>query len=136
MGFVLTEAASQIPTDRRYTEEHEWALQEDGGIVLVGITDFAQHELGDVVYADLPTVGTRVIAMGEFGAVESVKAASDLFSPVTGEVVAVNETLVEQPELINDSPYDQGWMVRIRMDDPSEYGKLLDAEAYRALLHG
>lgn len=131
----MAQAASQVPGDRRYTEEHEWALREGEDVVQVGITDFAQHELGDVVYADLPTVGTRLTAMNEFGAVESVKAASDLFSPVTGEVVAVNEALVEQPELINDSPYERGWMIRIRMDDPAEFDQLLDADAYRALIN-
>jgi glycine cleavage system H protein len=131
---LLTEAGNQIPTDRRYTEEHEWALREGDDVVQVGITDFAQHQLGDVVYAELPKVGSKVTAMGEFGAVESVKAASDLFSPVTGEIVGVNEALVEQPELINDSPYDQGWMIRIRMDDPSEFDALLDAEAYKAVV--
>ena len=130
----MTEAGDQIPTDRRYTEEHEWARRESEDVVQVGITDFAQHELGDVVYAELPQIGTRVTAMGEFGAVESVKAASDLFAPVTGEVVGVNEALVEQPELINDSPYDQGWMIRIRMDEPGEFDGLLDAEAYRAVI--
>src|SRR5439155_18382096 len=98
---------SDIPADRRYTEEHEWALREADDVVLVGITDYAQHELGDVVYAELPAVGTQLSGMAEFGAVESVKAASDLFAPVTGEVVDTNTALVEQPELINDSPYDQ-----------------------------
>lgn len=121
---------SSVPDDRRYTTEHEWALRE-GDTVLVGITDYAQHELGDVVYADLPKVGERVAAMGEFGALESVKAASDVFSPVSGEVVAVNEDLVEHPEWINESPYERGWMVRIRVEDPSELDALLDAEAYR-----
>lgn len=134
--MLLTEPASQVLDDRRYTEEHEWALRESESVVLVGITDYAQHELGDVVYAELPNVGTHVSALNEFGAVESVKAASDLFSPVTGEVVAVNGALVEQPELINDSPYDQGWMVRIRMDDPNEFDQLLDAQAYRTLISG
>jgi glycine cleavage system H protein len=134
MGSSVTEPTSHIPDDRRYTEEHEWALAESDGTVLIGITDFAQHELGDVVYADLPKPGTQVTATNEFGAVESVKAASDLFSPITGEVVAVNEALVEQPELINDSPYDQGWMIRVRAADPKELDQLLDADAYRALL--
>lgn len=121
---------SSIPDDRRYTTEHEWALRE-GDSVLVGITDYAQHELGDVVYADLPAVGSDVEALGEFGALESVKAASDVFSPVSGEITAINEELVEHPELINESPYERGWMVRIRMDDPAEFDTLLDAEAYR-----
>ncbi len=124
---------SEIPSDRRYTAEHEWALLE-GDVVLVGITDYAQHELGDVVYADLPKVGERVTGGGDLGAIESVKAASDIFSPVTGEVVAVNGALVEHPEWVNESPYERAWMVRIRMNDPAEYQQLLDAEAYRRLI--
>jgi glycine cleavage system H protein len=115
--------------------EHEWALR-DGDVVLVGITDYAQHELGDVVYTDLPKVGERVTGGGDLGAIESVKAASDIFSPVTGEVVAVNAELVEHPEWVNDSPYELAWMVCIRMDDPAEYEQLLDAAAYRRSIEG
>ncbi|MSQ24449.1 MAG: glycine cleavage system protein GcvH [Chloroflexi bacterium] len=125
----------EIPSDRRYTPEHEWARRE-GDVVAVGITEYAQHELGDVVYPDLPEVGTHVVAMEEFGALESVKAASDIFAPVTGEVIERNEGLIEHPEWINDSPYDLGWIVRIRMDNPSEFDALLDAAAYRAHLDG
>lgn len=121
-----------VPEDRRYTEEHEWALPQDG-MVVVGITDFAQHELGDVVYVELPKVAARVTRGKEFGVVESVKSASDLFSPVTGEVVAVNAELAERPELVNESPYDQGWMIRVRPDDVAELESLLDAAAYRQL---
>ena len=121
-----------MPDDRWYTREHEWALRE-GDAVIVGITDFAQHELGDVVYVDLPKAGTRVVAMKEFGVVESVKSASDLYSPVTGEVVAVNEALVDHPELVNMSPYEEGWMIRVGSVDAAELGELMDAEAYRNL---
>lgn len=121
---------TSVPEDRRYTEEHEWALREDG-IVVVGITDFAQHELGDVVYVELPRVGARVARGKEFGVVESVKSASDLYSPVTGEVTAVNVELAERPELVNESPYDQGWMIRVRPDDIAELESLLDAAGYR-----
>lgn len=131
----MTEPAN-IPTDRRYSEEHEWALPEDGDVVRVGITDFAQYQLGDVVYADLPAVGTRVKATEEFGSLESVKAASDLFCPVSGEVVALNEGLVEHPEWINESPYDRGWMIRVRMDNPAELDELMDAAAYRTHIGG
>jgi glycine cleavage system H protein len=131
----LTEHAD-IPSDRRYTPEHEWALREEGDVVRVGITDYAQHELGDVVYAELPAVGAEVTAMADFGALESVKAASDLFSPVTGEVVALNEELTEHPEWINDSPYDQGWMIRVRMTNPAEFDSLMDADAYRTHIGG
>ena len=126
---------TKIPNDRRYTAEHEWALR-DGDVVQVGITDYAQHELGDVVYTDLPKVGEQVTGGDDMGAIESVKAASDIFSPVTGAVVAVNEELVEHPEWVNDSPYERAWMVRIRMDDPSEFEQLLDAAAYRKLIEG
>jgi len=128
----LTEQTS-IPDGRRYTNEHEWAMV-DGELVVVGITDFAQHELGDVVYVELPKVGARVSASEEFGVVESVKAASDLFSPLSGEVAAVNEELAEHPELVNDSPYDRGWMMRVRPDDLAELDRLLDAQAYRQLI--
>lgn len=125
--------ATDVRDDRRYTAEHEWALPE-GHIVLVGITDYAQHELGDVVYADLPKVGSRVTATKEFGAVESVKAASDIYAPVSGEVVAINEELSEHPQWVNESPYERGWMIRIRMSDPTELDGLLDAAAYRQLI--
>lgn len=127
--------ATEIPDDRRYSAEHEWALLL-GDVVVVGITDYAQHELGDVVYVELPKVGEEVIATRDLGAIESVKAASDIFSPVTGEIVAVNEDLVAHPEWVNESPYERGWMVRIRLDDPAELDELLDAEAYRQLLSG
>ena len=128
----MTEQTS-IPEGRRYTQEHEWAMV-DGEVVVVGITDFAQHELGDVVYVELPKIGARVTASEEFGVVESVKAASDLFSPLSGEVAAVNEELAKHPELVNDSPYDRGWMMRVRPDDLAELDRLLDAQAYRQLI--
>ena len=123
--------ASSVPEDRRYTAEHEWA-RVDGDAVVVGITDFAQHELGDVVYVELPVVGARLEAGKEFGVIESVKSASDLFSPVSGAVVAVNTALADHPELVNDSPYDQGWMLRVAPDDVGSLDALLDAPAYRA----
>jgi glycine cleavage system H protein len=126
---------SVIPDDRRYTREHEWA-RPDGEIVVVGITDFAQHELGDIVYVELPKVGDRVAALQEFGVIESVKSASDLFSPLSGEVVETNAELADHPELVNDSPYDQGWMLRVRPDDLGELDALMDAAAYRALISG
>ena len=122
-----------IPDDRRYSKEHEWALLEDAGTVLVGISEFAQAELGDVVYVELPKVGDRVEAGGQIGEIESVKAVSDLFSPVSGEVVEVNEGVKQKPELVNDSPYENGWLLRIKPDDPSELDALLDAEQYGAL---
>jgi len=124
---------TNIPSDRRYTAEHEWALV-DGDKVVVGITDFAQHELGDVVYVELPAIGSRVTAMKEFGAVESVKSASDLYSPVTGEVVARNAELTDHPEWVNESPYERGWMIHVRPDDVAEVEGLLDADGYRQLV--
>jgi glycine cleavage system H protein len=126
---------SRIPDDRRYTSEHEWA-RPDGDVVVVGITDFAQHELGDVVYVELPAVGGRVVVGQEFGVIESVKSASDLFSPLTGEVVETNAELSEHPELVNESPYDGGWMLRVRADDVQELEALMDAAAYRKLIEG
>jgi glycine cleavage system H protein len=126
---------SRIPDDRRYTSEHEWA-RPDGDVVVVGITDFAQHELGDVVYVELPAVGGRVVVGQEFGVIESVKSASDLFSPLTGEVVETNAELSEHPELVNQSPYDSGWMLRVHADDLQELDALMDAAAYRKLIEG
>ncbi len=127
--------ASNVPEDRRYTRDHEWALLE-GDTVRVGITEYAQHELGDVVFVELPAVGTRVTQFKEFGVVESVKAASDLFSPVTGEVVEANAGLADHPEWVNDSPYDQGWIMRVRPDDIAQVEELLDAAGYRELIGG
>ena len=122
-----------IPDDRRYSKEHEWALLEDAGTVLVGISEFAQAELGDVVYVELPKAGEKVKAGGQIGEIESVKAVSDLFSPVSGEIVEVNDAVKQKPELVNDSPYENGWLLRIKPDDPSELDALLDAAAYGAL---
>lgn len=118
------------PEDYRYSTEHEWAKREDGR-VRVGITRFAADRLTDVVYVELPAVGTQVRFMQPFGVVESVKAASDLYAPVSGRVVEVNERLRERPELVNEDPHGQGWMIVVELDDPSELDRLLDAEAYR-----
>lgn len=122
---------SQTPADLKYASSHEWARLEDG-IVTVGITDHAQNALGDVVYVELPEVGDRLSAAEEAGVVESVKAASDIYSPVTGEVVAINSLLEESPEIINSDPYTEGWFYKIRIDDPAEYETLLDADDYTA----
>ena len=123
-----------IPDDRRYSKEHEWALLEDAGTVLVGISEFAQHELGDVVYVELPKEGARVKQGDQIGEIESVKAVSDLFSPLSGEVVAVNAGVKQNPELVNESPYENGWLMRIKPDDPAELDSLLDAAQYEALI--
>lgn len=122
------------PRDRRYSHEHEWALLQYDGTVLVGITDFAQHELGDVVFLDLPQVGATLTQFEKMGEIESVKSVSDLFSPVTGEVVAVNTRAVGQPELVNQDPYNQAWLVRVRPPDLKELEALLTAEQYEALV--
>ena len=117
------------PDDRRYSEGHEWA-KVDGGEVLVGITDFAQEQLGDVVYVELPKVGDQVKQGRVMGVIESVKAASDLYSPVTGEVIAVNEAAVGEPQKVNDSPYVDGWLIRVRADSADELDNLMTATNY------
>lgn len=124
---------SQLPVELRYANSHEWARLEDG-IVTVGITDHAQNALGDVVYVELPDIGDILSASQEAGVVESVKAASDIYSPVSGEVVAINEALEESPETINSDPYTDGWFYKIRISDMSDYENLLDADEYRASL--
>ena len=117
------------PADRRYTTEHEW-IKPEGEHFVVGITAFAQDQLGDIVYVELPKVGEQIEAGKTFGVIESVKTASDLYAPVTGEVVEVNADLVEQPQDINDDPYERGWMLKIRASNVSEIELLLTAEQY------
>lgn len=117
------------PQDLKYTKEHEWVRMDDD-IGTIGITDYAQDALGDIVLVDLPAVGASVSYADKFGEIESVKAVSELFAPVTGEVVDINSALEDSPELVNDSPYAEGWMLRVRLSDPSEVEKLLDANQY------
>jgi glycine cleavage system H protein len=117
------------PTDRRYTSEHEWVKLE-GDIAVVGITSFAQDQLGDVVYVELPKVGDRVEAEKPFGVVESVKTASDLFAPISGTISDVNNQLTDEPQLVNDAPYEGGWMIKIQPDDPAEIDTLMTAQQY------
>ena len=117
------------PDDRRYTSEHEW-IKPDGDTYLVGITSFAQDQLGDIVYVELPKVGDQLEAGRAFGVIESVKTASDLYAPVSGEVVEVNSGLVDQPQAVNDDPYTAGWMIRVRASDPSQLERLLTAAEY------
>ncbi len=117
------------PSDRRYTKEHEWLKVEDS-VGTVGITEFAQDQLGDIVYVDLPPVGTQVKHMEKFGEIESVKAVSELFSPVTGEVVEINSALADSPQLVNDSPLEEGWMLKVRLANPAEADKLLSGAEY------
>lgn len=126
-----------VPEDLRYSSEHEWARRlDDGPRVRVGITDFAQDSLGDVVYVDLPAVGTAVAASESVGELESTKSVSELYAPVSGTVVAVNEALTDAPQLLNDDPYGDGWLCEIEMSDPSELDSLLDAAGYTALTEG
>jgi len=121
------------PTDRRYTKEHEW-VRVEADLGTVGITDYAQDQLGDLVYLDLPSSGTQVKQLDKLGEIESVKAVSDLYSPVSGEVTEVNQEVVDRPELANQSPYGQGWLVRVRLADPAELDNLLTAEQYDELM--
>jgi glycine cleavage system H protein len=123
----MTGAAN--PPDRRYTAEHEW-IKSEGETYVVGITAFAQDQLGDIVYVELPKVGDRIESGKPFGVIESVKTASDLYAPVSGEVVEVNNELVDQPQSVNDDPYQKGWMIKIRAENASELERLLSAEQY------
>ena len=123
----------EFPEDLRYTKEHEWA-RADGTRVRIGITDFAQDALGDVVYVDLPEVGAEVTASQAFGEVESTKSVSDVFSPLTGTIVERNPLLDERPELVNEQPYGDGWLIVIEVGDPAQVEQLLDAAAYQAFI--
>lgn len=123
-----------VPSDLLYTEDHEWA-REEGDLVVIGITDYAQDELGDVVYVELPLVGDSVSQGDPFGVVESVKAASDLYSPLSGEVVEINNALEEAPELVNNTPYTDGWMMKIKPSNwDSERESLMDPAAYEQMI--
>jgi len=123
---------SETPSNLKYLDSHEWALLGEDGIVTVGITDFAQDQLGDVVYVELPEVGRSVSQKESISVVESVKAASDIYAPVSGTVVAINEALEDAPETINESPYEKGWFFKIKAAEPSELNNLLDGSAYDA----
>ena len=120
---------ANVPAELKYTKEHEWAKRE-GDRIRIGITEYAQEQLGDVVFVELPKVGAKVTAHQAFGVVESVKAASDVYSPIDGEVVERNEEAIEAPELINQSPYEKAWLVKVRLSDPSQVEALLDSGAY------
>jgi glycine cleavage system H protein len=122
-----------FPEELKYTEEHEWVMVEEE-LAVIGISDFAQDALGDVVFVELPEVGTVLEAGKAFGVVESVKAVSDIYAPISGTVEEINDDLVETPEIINTSPYEDGWMIKIRMTDAGDADALMDAEAYQALI--
>ena len=126
----------QTPDDLLYTTDHEWLRRDHDSPdeVTIGITDFAQEQVGDVVYLELPAAGTALTAGEPFGEIESAKTVAELFAPITGELIAVNAELEERPELVNESPYDEGWIVRVRMSNTTELDALLDAAAYREQL--
>lgn len=123
----------EFPEELSYTEEHEWVLVEDD-IATVGITDFAQDALGDVVFVELPDVGVKVEAGKPFGVVESVKAVSDVYAPVSGEVVEINEELPDAPETLNSSPYEEGWMIKVRLTNTAELDELMDVAEYQEFM--
>ncbi len=123
---------SEIPADLKYTKSHEWVKPEEDGTVLMGITDHAQDLLGDMVYVEPPEVGNEVEAEDVCAVVESVKAASDVYSPISGEIIAANDTLSDTPELVNNDPYGEGWIMRLKPADDLEIEQLMDADAYTA----
>ena len=125
---------STIPENLKYADSHEWVLDNGDGTVTVGITDHAQDLLGDVVYVELPEVGAEVTAKEQFSLVESVKAASDIYAPVNGEVIAVNDALNDAPELINEAPFEGAWIAKIKLSDAADLDKLLDAAGYSATI--
>ena len=124
-----------VPTDLKYTKDHEW-IKLDGEVATIGITDFAQGELGDIVYVEIETLNDTLNAEAVFGSVEAVKTVSDLFMPISGEIIALNETLEDTPEMVNEDPYGAGWMVKVQCSDLSQLDDLLDAEAYTSLVTG
>ncbi|MCB1829485.1 MAG: glycine cleavage system protein GcvH [Chromatiaceae bacterium] len=125
---------SNIPTELKYAKSHEWVRDEGDGTVFVGITDHAQEQLGDLVFVELPEVGETLTAGSECAVVESVKAASDIYSPVSGEVVAVNQTLEDAPETVNEDAYGDGWLFRVEISDESDIDELMDADAYAGFI--
>ncbi|MFN0178914.1 MAG: glycine cleavage system protein GcvH [Gemmatimonadales bacterium] len=127
---------ANVPDDLRYTAEHEWARQTAPGLIEIGVTDYAQGELGDVVFVNLPKPGERFTAHQPFGTIEAVKAVSDLYCPLAGEVVEVNTGLDADPALVNKSPYTDGWMIRLKLDDAAQFGSLLGAAEYRSHIGG
>lgn len=123
-----------IPDELRYTEEHEWASMGEDGIVEIGITDYAQDSLGEIVFVELPSEGDEISIGDPFGGVESTKAVSDLYAPLSGEVVEINEELLESPEIINEDPYGKGWIIRVKPYDEDEYENLMDYSEYKDFL--
>jgi glycine cleavage system H protein len=122
-----------VPSNLKFTKDHEW-IRVEGDIAIIGITDFAQHELGDIVYVEIETVGESLGKEEVFGSVEAVKTVSDLFMPISGEILELNENLEGNPELVNTDPYNEGWMVKVKITDASELDSLLDSEGYKELI--
>jgi glycine cleavage system H protein len=123
-----------IPAELKYTKDHEW-VKVEGDVATVGITEFAQSELGDIVYVEIETVGETIDQEEVFGSVEAVKTVSDLFMPLSGEIIEFNENLESNPELVNSDPYGEGWMIKVKISDSSQVDSLLDADAYKGLIH-
>jgi len=130
LGLSIEEDKMNFPAELKYTEEHEWVLVEND-VVTIGVTDFAQEQLGDIVFVELPEVGDTLEVGDSFGVVESVKAVSDVYAPVSGEVVEINEELPDEPEALNNSPYDTGWMIKVKLVDPAALEGLMDVAAYQ-----
>jgi glycine cleavage system H protein len=122
-----------IPSTLKYSKDHEW-VKIDGEIATIGITDFAQHELGDIVYVEIESIGEMLVSEEVFGSVEAVKTVSDLFMPLSGEVLEFNTALEDTPEAVNEDPYESGWIIKVKIDDPSQISKLLDSDAYQQLI--
>jgi len=122
------------PKEYRFTKEHEWVLMEEDGVAVIGISDYAAGELGDIVYIELPEVGSKVRQMDPIGTIEAVKTVADIYSPVSGEVVEVNEDVAEHPEIVNSSPYEDGWLVKIKLEDEGELDVLFDYDEYQDYL--
>ena len=132
--FVEIKIVMNIPSELKYTKDHEW-VKIDGDVAIVGITEFAQSELGDIVYVEIETIGETLNQEEVFGSVEAVKTVSDLFIPVSGEILEFNEALEGNPELVNSDPYGDGWMIKVKLTDAAQYDDLLDADAYKGLIH-
>ena len=122
-----------IPSTLKYTKDHEW-VKIEGEMATIGITDFAQHELGDIVYVEIESIGEMLVSEEVFGSVEAVKTVSDLFMPLSGEVLEFNTALEDTPEAVNEDPYESGWIIKVKIDDPSQISKLLDSDAYQELI--
>lgn len=132
--FVQIKIDMNIPAELKYTKDHEW-VKIEGDVAIVGITEFAQSELGDIVYVEIETIGETLNQEEVFGSVEAVKTVSDLFMPLSGEILEFNDALEGNPELVNSDPYGEGWMIKIKLSDASQYDQLLDAASYEGLIH-